>query len=182
MFKLRFQIALPIAQLLLAGALIESGRRGFRPSGLDFPYPPTSVLICNGISAPAMMFSVGASLLLPGEPDRTAVSVLGFGAKELFFLLGVIFVWFFVGRLIDRRHGVPASGRHAKSIAKPVLDMALMLLSILVLLLGAAPLFYSRGFANPTGAKAASVLWFAWFFVLFFLPGIDLVRHVRTKR
>jgi hypothetical protein len=135
-------------------------------------------LICNGISAPAALFSLGASLL----PPEGRVSVVGFGAREYFFLFGVILLWFFVGRAIDHRQDWLAPWRMASRITRSLLDVALMLLGILVLLIGAAPILDSRGFANYTGAKVAAVLWLVWFLVLFFVPGIDLMRGFRTRR
>jgi hypothetical protein len=57
-----------------------------------------------------------------------------------------------------------------------------MLLAILLLLVGVAPLLDRRGFTNPTWAVASAFLWLVWFFVLFFVPGIDLVRGFRARQ
>jgi hypothetical protein len=177
MSKLKFQIALPIAQLLLALALLALARREPQTARIDFPYSPTALLICNGINAPAALFSIGASLLPIENPDRTPISVLGFGVREGFFLLGVTFLWFFIGRAIDHRPGRgKARIRPARGI-KSLLDIVLMLLGVLILMVGIMPILDPQRLTNPTGATAAAVLWLAWFLVLFFLPGMDLVRE-----
>ena len=94
----------------------------------------------------------------------------------------MILVWFFVGRAIDNRGEGRASARKMALGAKSFLRIVLMLLGVLLLLVGITPLLDNRGFTNPSGARAASVLWFVWFLILFFLPGVDLLRELRAKR
>ena len=144
-YKLRFQILLPITQLLLALVMIAWGRQVPRPAGLDFPYSPTPVLVCNGINAPATVLSLSASFLPIDRPDRTPISLFGFGAQGLLFLLGVVLLWFFIGHTIDHRLRRPASVRHTAGAARSILDVVLMLLGILLLLVGIAPILDNRG-------------------------------------
>ena len=168
-------------QSLLALALLESGRRVPQPAGLDFPYAPTPILICKGINAPATLFSVGVSLLPFERLDRTPAALFGLGAQELFFLLGVIILWFFVGRAIDHTTRRQGSFGPKAWVAKSTIDVLLMLLATLVLLVGVTPILDTRGFTNPIGVRAAAFLWLAWFLVLFFVPGIHLVRRFRAR-
>lgn len=182
-FKLTFQLLLPVAQSLLAMALLELGARDSGPALIDFPYAATPTLICKGINAPAALFSLGAYLLPLERLDRAPISIFGLGAHELFFLLGVILLWFFVGRAIDHsmlRQGSVGPKRRGW-ISRSLIDVALMLLANLLLLVGVAPILDRRGFTNPTGAVTAAFLWLAWFLVLFFVPGIDLVRGFRAR-
>jgi Na+/H+ antiporter NhaD/arsenite permease-like protein len=108
--------------------------------------------------------------------------VFGHGSQELLFLSGVVVVWYFVGRALDRYAKRQVPTRKRVSAAKALLDLTLMVLGMLLLLVGITPIFDKRGFTNPTGATVAAVFWLIWFLVLFFLPGADLVRGFRTKR
>lgn len=180
-FKLTFQLVLPITQLLLALALLEAGRQVTQPTGLNFPYAPTPILICKGISAPATLFAAGLSLLPLERLNRTPTAIFGLGAQELIFLFGVIILWFFVGRAIDSTKRGQGSFGPKAGAAKSTIDIMLMLLATLVLMVGVTPILDTRGFTNPTGARAAAFLWLAWFLVLFFVPGIDLVRRFRAR-
>jgi hypothetical protein len=181
--KLRVQIVLPVMQLIGALVLLAWGRGMSQSARLDFPYSPTPVLICNGINAPAALFSLSASLLPLEKLDRGPISIFGLGAQSLFFLAGVVVLWYLVGRAIDhaiRRQGLV--GPQVRGwVSRSLIDAALMLLATLLLLVGVTPILDSRGFTNPAGAVAAAFLWLAWFLVLFFVPGIDLVRGFRAR-
>jgi hypothetical protein len=87
-----------------------------------------------------------------------ASGLFGLGAQELFFLLGVIILWFFVGRAIDHTTRRQGSFGPKAWVAKSTIDVLLMLLATLVLLVGVTPILDTRGFTNPIGARAAAFL------------------------
>jgi hypothetical protein len=182
MFKLNFRLQLPIVQLLLAVTLLVWGRRVSQPAGMDFPYSPTAILLCKGINAPAALFAVICDSLLPlDRPDMAPVSIFGFNPQDILFLLGVIVIWYLVGRVVDQKakHQAPSDRRGRSS--KTLIHLALMTLGILVLLMGTLPILDKRGLTNPMGAAIASVLYMARFGVLFFLPAVSLLRIFRGQ-
>ena len=167
---------MPIAQFLLALSLLLGGRHVQQPAGIDFPYSGTA----RAFSAPAFLLAIACDRIVPFDrPDRTPFSIVGFGSADLLFLLGVIVVWYLVGRAIDQKlsHQGPT---YPRSLAGTiVLNVALIALGILLLLLGIAPVLYKQGY--PTGAVVAGGLFLAWGGVLLFFPVINLRHALRSR-
>jgi hypothetical protein len=109
--KLKLALTLPAAQLAIATILL------WWPAGhVRSPDPTTAVLICWGLNAPALFFRV----LGKWGPmfDLTGGAILGVGLGDFFFLLGVVVVWYLVGRTLDqRRTSEVAPKRHRPAAA-----------------------------------------------------------------
>jgi hypothetical protein len=98
--KLRFAIGLPLIHVVLAAVLFSVGNHARFPRGLDTPPTSPASLVCMGISAPVFPL-IYLDALVPRA--WYPASVLGFGVPQIFFLLGVVAVWYLVGWNLDRR-------------------------------------------------------------------------------
>jgi hypothetical protein len=167
MHKLKLAIFLPIIQFAIAVILLKQAGRP------DF-YVPTSKLICWGLNAPALLFRGQAlwgpiSVLVPG-------SIRGVDAGDLFFLLGVIVVWYLVGRALDRK-------RNLENECGPIRPMAvvahcfLLVVGGLLLYVGAALL----GDVNYRGRPERGILTLLWAVSLLFFSGRALMRSARRR-
>lgn len=58
MYKLRFAVALPILQTLVALILLLWADRTPTPRNVEFFYHPAAWLICKGLNAPAMLLLI----------------------------------------------------------------------------------------------------------------------------
>jgi len=128
MRKLRLALVLPITQFVIATILLKWGDRTVPPGKVMYVH--TARLICWGLNAPALLFRflnpIGWGPMWDGLPR----SILGFDTDDLFFLLGVIVVWYFVGRALDRR---PASEKVAP---RGTVTVATLMVCFVVLALG----------------------------------------------
>jgi len=111
--KPKLAVVLPAVQFVFAAILLQWSYRTPIPRGTEL-YVPTSRLICRGLNAPALLFSEVDYYFVQSEaaPTWTARPILGFYADDLFFLLGVIVVWYFAGRALDLRATSPRIDRH----------------------------------------------------------------------
>jgi len=98
--KLRWTWALPITQSLVAASLLQWGYSVPAPRGSEL-YVPTARLICRGLNAPALIFRMFDPIRYGPEFDWIPRSTLGFDSDDLFFLVGVIVVWYIAGRSLD---------------------------------------------------------------------------------
>jgi hypothetical protein len=178
---MKFRLSLPIINLLAAVALLLFGRHTSDQIRGDFPFSPTPVLICKAINAPAALWSLALTSTLPLQRhNRAPVSVSGFGAEDAVFLLGVIVLWYLLGRAIDRQ-GIRRHSVRQRIWVRLTLNAMLALFGVALFLVGVAPLFYKRGLANPTVALISSSLYVVWSLVLFLLAIISLIRIFQTR-
>ena len=170
MRKLKLAMVLPIILFAVAALLLQfAGPRDF--------YVSTPRLICWGLNAPALLFRTLNPIGWGPTFGWLPRSVLGFDTDDLFFLAGVIFVWYFVGRAIDRQGG-------SKPKARPRTATALIVHTLLLAVGGL--LFYLglRDFQDPTFGNLGhrpyrGILTFLWSGNLIFLSGRALVRVTR---
>jgi hypothetical protein len=183
MRPIKFAILLPVAQLVIAGILLQWAKHApFSHSGIDTPYVPTARMICYGLSAPAdrlrMLDSLLTSRLTPSW------TLMGFYFDEWLFLIGVIAVWYFVGRKIDsyRLSNVETpqeTSRSALFFNGLVFLFGLYLLLVTIINFG-SPLRSPRG-GNLVGSIVETVLFFAWSLFLILTPGRRLRKFVRSS-
>jgi hypothetical protein len=114
---------------------------------------PTVTLICFGINAPAVLFK-SPWYVVP----KTSLSILGFGAEELSFLLGVAVVWYLVGRWLDQREPRAALPITARSFIYSILLIAF---GVVLFFLGLAAIFRHPG-GNSFGGIVAGTLSLVW--------------------
>jgi len=108
MHKLRLAAVLPIVQFVVAVLLLQWGYRIHIPM-----YLPTADLVCQGLNAPALLSRFPLYAVQEWEPESAWVSrpMLGLYGGDVFFLVGVIVVWFLVGRALDRRRAARTLGK-----------------------------------------------------------------------
>lgn len=94
MRRLRLAIVLPIAQVLIAGALFAWGHQQWHTGGL---FVPPARLFCFALNAPAVFFW----MLLDLFPGGNAPDIFGLYFDEVVVLVGVAITWFSVGRDLD---------------------------------------------------------------------------------
>ena len=167
--KLKFATVLPISQFVIAVILLQLGDP-------RLSYVHTARLVCWGLNAPAMV-SRGLGLLCGrwGLPCLTG-PIAGFYTDDLFFLAGVVVVWYLVGRALDQRRTsqtVREVGRAMTLIACSLL----LALGGLLLLLGLDYLRNPR--FNSPNYPVVAVPMLMWSPSLIFLSGRGLVRAIR---
>jgi len=131
MRKLRLPIVLPIIQFVVAAILLQLGDRA-----PDYYYGSIAQRICWAVNAPAVVVASPAYYVewraLPF--NWAARPILGFYFGDLFLLVGVIALWCFVGRALDRRWEPQTSGWRGIEVAwsKRAIALALGCLSFLM--------------------------------------------------
>lgn len=176
MRKLKLAVLLPTIQCIIAAILLQCKYRAPVPRGSEL-YVPTVWLICRGLNAPALLFWVLAHYLFSWETMSTWVSrsrsIFGFYADDIFFLVGVIVVWYFVGLAMDRRRTESTVGKGVTTIVCSLL----LALGVLLFALGLHDLGPGRpeNIDPPVGA----FLTLMWSISLIFLSGRGIVRVIR---
>jgi hypothetical protein len=174
--KLRLAVALPVTQLIIAAILLSWGHRlksGLGPHPAIF-YVPTVTLVCYGISAPALLLRAA---LLPLSQIRFSVASLD--AADLLFLSGVVVVWYFVGKAVDRRiHGL-----HSRPATVPdvVGNLLAVVVSIILFALAVAG-FGSGVLENPFGSTVEAILSMLWSLILIVWSGANIFEVWRHRR
>lgn len=159
----RIAILLPVSQVVLAAVLLTVGSRQTPQTAQDYPPPVGSATkACQAINAPVALIE-GAFVGL----SQKAGAELGSRAWDLFFLVGVIFVWFLIGLEIE---GLHKRGSHWRI---PVDCLAIGIGVILILV--------SR-VASQQGETALMMGSAAWGITLIGIYGWALVRLVGSKR
>jgi hypothetical protein len=111
--------------------------------------------------------------------DRRPPSILGFGAGDLFFLAGVVLLWYLVGRALDRRKS-PPQGR--MKISQMLLNLFVIVWGVCLFFFG-LPAFQSPWrYSNRVGNLAGGILFSIWLLVLILVAGANLVNRIRKGR
>src|ERR1035438_5642080 len=169
--KLRFAAVLPISQFVIAVILLQCGdpRRS---------YVHTARLVCWGLTAPAMLFRALGLLLASCGPTFPWLTqpILGFYTDDLFFLAGVVVVWYLVGRALDQRRTSQTVRERGRAMA--LIACSLLLTSGGLLLLLGLDYLRNPRFNNPNSLVVAVPV-LVWSASLIFLSGRGLVRAIR---
>jgi hypothetical protein len=171
--RLKLAVLLPITQLAIAASLLQWSYRIPHPQGVEL-YSPTPWLICFGLNAPALIFRAVSPAMWGEEYRWFPASIAGFYSDEFFFLVGVILVWYLVGRTLDRR----SSPRENTNPTFTTAIGATLLLALGgILFTSALHLFMFPGNDNPYH-PVRTCLTFAWAVVIIFVSGRRLVRQM----
>jgi hypothetical protein len=135
----------------------------------------TGTSIAYGITAPAERLSILDRLW--SRWGHEPWSLLGFYSNDVLFFLGVILVWYLVGKRID-------------SLRAPRNTQTKRWSNLLFLLFGAYLMSFDLlNFGNPVrlpvsndiGGPVEVVLYFVWAIALIAIPGRELTRALRRK-
>jgi hypothetical protein len=167
--KLRLAVALPTIQFVFAVITLQQPSSGF--------YVSTSRLVCWGLSAPALLFRVQASW----GPLSTLVpaSMFGIPTSDLFFLVGVIVVWYLVGRAVDRRLW-PKPARTTPTITVVVRCFLVAVGGLLSY--AALEDFHDPTLSNIGRRPERGILTLAWGAGLVIFAGRGIVMTIRSAR
>jgi hypothetical protein len=182
-----FSVILPSVQFLLALGLWEWSLRIPWPKGIDTLYYPTPMLVCYGISAPALLFKVfGTPFRGTGSWSAAIFGFnlerLGFDLESVLFFLGVIVLWYVVGTVLDRLNSSRASVEMETSFGKIIRNVLLMILGVLLFFIGLRGLLGPWPWrSNPSGNIVACILLIVWSFILIGFPGVGLLNGIRRK-
>jgi hypothetical protein len=172
----RLAIILPIVQFLLAVTLLHWGR-GYQ---LRFPLGPQLVSICFGLNAPALPLYNFPRLFDFVWGHKLAWmygSIFGLGVDDLFFLCGVIALWCFAGRVLERRASrMTRPGKITAFVVCPfVLLFALGLATTALFDLGPGRI---KELDPPLGAFLTGI----WAAILMFLAGKQLLVAIWKRQ
>jgi hypothetical protein len=176
--QLKLSLLLPLMQLFLAVGLWD-GHRTATPRVLDTFYWPTSVLICYGINAPALVLKLLAFPFTRGD-QVTPPSISGYGLEELFFFLGVGILWFYVGKLLQRASERAPSAKHF-GLRQALANLFFIALGVALLIEGIQGLRTPGKWNNYWGNIAESVLFLVWSLILLAFPGLQVAKGIRWR-
>lgn len=196
MGRVRLRVALPVAQLMIGIIAFCANHQFSWVFFSDYKGPPTrrtlvlaklalfAKVFCMGVSAPALLFF--GPLAAESRPGTQPLSVVGFNMGEILFFLGVVVLWFSIGRAIERHWSCKPSN-HMLSLPD---RCALVLLVVWGLVLLATDIWFLRdlSFSN-SGWPPNSFLDFPrttvvsmaliWSMLLIVLPARILGRNPR---
>jgi ABC-type phosphate/phosphonate transport system permease subunit len=112
--------------------------------------------------------------------DHPQPSIFGFRLEYIFFLLGIVVLWFLVGRLLDRRQtssGQPGVWTRARLV---FVGGPLALYGAFFLYNGLQGLTTPWRWNNYWGNIAQSILVLLWSLVLIGIPALKLAQRFRT--
>jgi len=177
MHKLRLALVLPVVQCIGAAFLL---RWGYNDRIYD---TPPAHLICRGLNAPALLFRFMNPIALGEKYDWLPRSMLGFDTSDLFFLVGVVVVWYLVGHALDHRQTVTGAKRRSLATAL-IVNVVLIVLGVLFLL--GAQYAFARQLVYYPYSHIRAVLLLAWGLGLTFfsIRGLirDFVKPVALRR
>jgi hypothetical protein len=171
---------LPVFQFSLAVVLLKWGEYHPHPTwfipGLHGVFwLPTSNLVCYGINAPAYRFVPILNALF--FDNRFVRPIAGFYPQDLLLLVGVVVLWYLVGREIDARRCPQESSLASSPTGKIVRNLLVALCGVILL----ATINLHDTDNNTTGDLIARILWFIWALVLIFLPAQKFFDMLRRK-
>jgi len=186
--KLKLSLVLPTVQVVITAILTQWADRvdwillgGKRAPGRFAHLHLLAIearIIWRSINAPAFM-STRLALLLP--PYR----VVGFGLDDLLYLAAVAVLWYFVGRLLDRRRSSIAQTGNEITTGKATAFVFLMALGGFLLLTSLWTMQNELSFAQSyflrIDAFIVATLFLLWAMVLLIFPGWRLARRLRSK-
>jgi hypothetical protein len=187
--KIKFAIVLPIAQLVAAVIMLRMGHRVelVKQRLYDTSYTSTINSICVGINAPAILFRPVGRIVIPLMiilPDSwiEGLPSIGYRIDSIPFLIGVIVVWYLIGRTLDRRRSARALAVTPKLTASLFRKTILILAGGFLLFMAARFLGNPGMFCNPSGTTAEALLYLVWSAALIILPVISIVNEIRRRR
>jgi hypothetical protein len=177
MRKLRLAFLLPTIQVLFAASLLQWAQRRPVPRGGEL-YVPTARLICFGLNAPALIFRFLNPIRWGSSFAWVPRATLGFDTDDIFFLVGVIVVWYLTGRALDQRQQPwrTAEGNRT-SVRKILLYSILLAAGGALLVLGLQELGAHR--ANNPASSVEGILTLTWSIALIFSSSYLLFRRAK---
>jgi len=179
--KLRLSWILPLVQLPSAIFLLEWGEHSARSADVirmryDTLYAATPTLICGGINAPAKLLAATSRLF--GRVDHEPPAIFGITLDYVFFLIGVVILWYVVGQALE--------DRQSAHDWRPVWTTTKLLLAGGPLALMGSLFFYLslQGFLSPErwnnliGGVLQNILILLWSMVLLGVPSLKLVQRL----
>jgi hypothetical protein len=173
---------LPIVQVPAAIFLLQWARvsQVVQQKRFDTLYSATPALVCGGINAPAMLFSALAALF--DRVDHPVPTLFGFTLDYVFFLIGIVILWYVVGSVLDQRQSARREPRLVWTMSTLVLlGGPLALLGALLFYVSLQGLLTPWRWNNYSGNIVRSVLFLLWSFVLIGLPAIKVTQRLRQN-
>jgi hypothetical protein len=171
---------LPGVQLPLALFLLQWGRHidaaTQRQMRYDTLYVSTPALICDGVNAPARFLA--AMSFFFDRVDHAPPTIFGLGLDYVFFLIGIVVLWFLVGRAVDNRQSSRGPGLAWTSAKLVLVGGPLALMGSLYFYLSLQGFLGPRRWNNPIGDVLHNVLVLLWSLVLLGVPALKLVRRL----
>jgi hypothetical protein len=151
--KLRLRVALPVAQLVIGIIAFYADHQFSWVFLSDYKGPPThrtlvfaelalfAKVFCTGVSASALLFWFFGAFAAESRLNTQPLSVVGFNLGEILFFLGVVVLWYSIGRAIERHWSCKSSNHKGLSISD---RCALTLLMVWGLVLLATDIWFLR--------------------------------------
>jgi len=182
MRKIKVALFLPVFHFLLAVILLRwAVLYPAAPVPMDTPYVPITRLVCWGISAPAERLRI-LSFLVPNRIDQKLLHATGFYSDTLIFLVGVVILWYLIGRAIDFHWFAKNPARTNSALRNTLLNWLMLVCGIYLFIVSVVnfndPLRHPKD-ANLVGNVVEALLFFAWSIVLMFLPARRLLDAIR---
>jgi len=171
MRSMKLAVVLPTFQFMVAAILLLPQYR----TAATF-HVTTDRLICLGLNAPALFFRlldpIGWGPAFWGLPR----SILGYDTDDCFFLMGVIVVWYLVGRALDHRRTSEVARRPRLVVVLTAYPF-LLALGGLLFVLGVAG-FQEPQFSNFGHRPEREILTLMWSVSLIFFSVRGIVKAI----
>jgi hypothetical protein len=136
-------------------------------------------MIWRGINAPA--FPLGQlAWVLPSYP------IFGFGVDDLFYLVGVLILWYLVGRKLDRRRIGIAAAESRTTTTKILFALPMMALGMYLFVLTIVSFHKEFSFAREYYIRlyglAVCSLFLLWSLILITSSGLKLRHNISSER
>jgi hypothetical protein len=140
--------------------------------------------VCSGLNAPAVFFAkllAAAGIALTWLPGLVYLPGLGYDVEigDIFILVGVILVWYLVGRAIDRKR-VPRPEVKSRTATVFVWYTFLLGTGGLLTLIGLLD-FQQPNFDNLSHRPYRGILTLLWAVSLIFVASKGLARAIRGR-
>lgn len=183
MRKIRFALVLPVVQLVLAIGLLRWGiwQVHHPPGSFDTPYAATPMFACQGINAPAVLLENFFRTVAPLRRVNEMLSDRLVGGYDLSFLVGLMILWYLVGRNVDRRVMGATSAQRRTRAGNRLFQLLQVTCGACVGIMGAKQFDYLGRWNNVVGNILSGTLFLVWSLVLITLPGAKLVKAIRRR-
>jgi hypothetical protein len=175
--KPKLALVLPIVQFAIAAPLLYL-------AGANRSPVPTTRLVCSGLNAPAVLFAkliAAAGVALKWLPGLVYLPGLDYDVEisDIFILVGVILVWFLVGRSIDRQRG-PNPEVKSRTATALLWYTFLFATGGLLFFVGLLD-FQQPNFDNLSHRLYRGILTLLWAVSLIFIASKGLTRTIRSR-
>jgi hypothetical protein len=173
MSKLKLAFALPMINLVAAVAILH------QPVGSVHFGPPLLLEVCWGLNAPAFLFW---NHDIPGPIEQLVPTwLLSALSGELYYVVGILITWSFIGNELDRRNSLPGDRKRVVGLA---VDSLMLVAGGVLFWMGIedcnSP--HTEFYSAFHGPSVKGMFFFAWSLALIYVSAKRFATTIRRRR